>query len=342
MKVGIATCCVLIVVLCAPLTSPLALARDEYTWVGYTDEDGANWFEPSNWSPSTDAPPGSDDSVIIPATLQTNHKMPVISSSSEAYAQKLTINRSGSNIGKLTVLGSTSVLILGDGSARTSTINGQLVLGDHGSGSASTMKVNGDHTVIGAGGEILLVKQAIIDENTNNGSDKLTIKRSGQAACDDYPDGLACNVLLHGEGEVKVQLDNRGFVIADDEGLDLVLSDRTKTGTSDGWWIAESNARLVLQTKVNSSCHWHLGETNCDSQSTLFLDTGGCTAGFGPVTFTAGIFEVTGGNFCTSGNIVWKSVYDSGASEWTAPAFKVTSDKTAKFGSGAVSCTACP
>lgn len=321
------------------IASPLTYAFSDTAWTSNTETDKSNWFNANNWDNGV---PTSGDNAIIPASVGQGREMPVIASSSPAYAQKLTIYRSGSDVGRLTVQGSTSVLILGDGSARTSTINGRLVLGDHGSGSASTMKVNGDHTIIGAGGEIFLVKEAIIGENTDNESDKLTIKRSGQSACDDYPDGLACNVLLHGEGEVKVQLDNRGYVVADEPGLDLILSDRTKTGTSEGWWIAEANGRLVLRTKINSSCHWHLGETEVGSASTLLVDSGGCTAGFGPVTFTAGVFQVDGGNFCTSGNIVWKSVYDSGASAWTEPAFKVAAGKTAKFGGGGVSCSACP
>ncbi|MBE7458682.1 MAG: hypothetical protein HS102_19040 [Planctomycetia bacterium] len=97
----------------------------------------------------------------------------------------------------------------------------------------------------------------MIDEYTNDGDDKLTLKRSGGSACEDYPDGLDCNVLLHGTGTIKVQLDNRAFVLGD---YAIVLDDRAKTGTSEGWWIAENNGSLTITCDVSGAGHWFLAD----------------------------------------------------------------------------------
>lgn len=318
----------------------LVHAFDDRNWTSNTSSDKANWFNPNNWNGGV---PTSSDHAIIPASLSGSREMPVIYSSDGsqiAYAQKITVNASGSDIGTLDIYGSNSLLILGDGSARTSTVHGKFRIGQHGAGTNTTVKIRGDHTIQGAGGEIVLEKDALIDEYTNDGDDKLTLKRSGGSACEDYPDGLDCNVLLHGTGTIKVQLDNRAFVLGD---YAIVLDDRAKTGTSEGWWIAENNGSLTITCDVSGAGHWFLADLGANG-STLEVGTNGCVSAAGPVLFKEGQFRLSGGDFCTTGDMLWKSVCgDGGCTFKTQPKFFVDNGRTATFGlGGAGTCGSCP
>ncbi|MBE7458681.1 MAG: hypothetical protein HS102_19035 [Planctomycetia bacterium] len=85
-----------------------AYAAGDRTWVSNTSTDKANWFNDTNWSPSI--VPTSSDHAIIPASLSGSREMPVIYSSDGsqiAYAQKITVNASGSDIGTLDIYGAT-------------------------------------------------------------------------------------------------------------------------------------------------------------------------------------------------------------------------------------------
>lgn len=282
--------------------------------------------------------PTGDDNVTIPASVTSGRQLPVIPASQQqqtAYAKTLTINRSGSNVGTLTIQGATSSLVLGDGTTQTSTIDGKLVVGTHGEGYNSTLTIHGNHTIQGAGGEILMEKVAMIGEYTDCGSDSLTIKRSGGSPCDPYPDGLSCNVLLHGEGIIRVALDNRAFVRADYLGLNL--EHRFKTGTSEGWWIVESGGTLNINCVIACACHWRMVHTQVENgelvnEPKMHLSGFGHVGSSGPFEFRNGLVLIKDGSFCTTGDIVWKSTVVQGGSLTTSPRFQVGNDVAASFG----------
>lgn len=291
------------------------------TWTA--NHDSRTWNDALNWNNGV---PNSAFNAIIPAVPEGNaNKFPRLNNSESRAAGKVTIQVSANGRGKIEVLDN-ATLTLGNGT-QTSMINGDIILGD-GNG-AGTLKIEGAHTIQGEGGTIHLENSdSAIKEN--NGSDSLVLQSS--TSCDPT-DPPSCTMLLHGEGDVQIQLDNRAYVVADK--THLILSTAAKTGSSVGHWVAEITGTLEVDTTVTGACSWALVDT--EYGGTILVDAG-CVAGTGPVTIYKGILDVRAGtHFCTTGNLTWQSVSSGGS--WSRPRIKTTSTSSAFFGG---TCTSCP
>lgn len=243
----------------------------------------------------------------------------------------MTIQVSGGTRGKIEIWGS-STLILGDGSAQTSTLDGDLYVGENAS-IPGKLQIDGAHTLQGDGGVIHLVNfDSTIEEKDATG-DSLIIQ-SSDGSCTGESNDRSCSVLVHGTGQVLVELDNRAWVVSDANGL--TLGRESKTGTSTGFWVAENNATLHVETEVTGGCAWQVIDVG-DTNSTIWIkDTGGVQA-TGPVVLKEGCLKCQG-PFCTTGKLTWKSVTSG-----EGPAIRVYPEITATFGLGGASpCASCP
>ncbi|GMU38845.1 MAG: hypothetical protein KJ057_15470 [Phycisphaerae bacterium] len=326
---------ILIAVLtCAACAGEPAFAQlTQTTWDG---SEGTNWFEGDNWSGSV--VPDDTFEAVIPHNPTGGSVWPVIDNSEvDAEAGKLTMTVSGGTRAKLTIK-SGSVLILGNGGALTSTVDGDLVLGD-GSLPYGSLKINGTHTITGKGGTIeLKEKSSIIPLND---TDDLLIL-TGDSGCTGYPDDRACSLTVFGIGYIAVRLDNRAFVVGKDASKPLKLDGYDMTGTSVGWWIAEDGGSIAIGTDITGACTW-LTKANAPGSFLLgHPDVGdGCVAATGEVILKSGLLSVLDGSrFCTSGKLTWKSVDVNGTPSQAQ--IVTTGAATATFGLGsASSCTAC-
>lgn len=323
-KIGVIIMAALIIAACVNGVA-LAQLADTY-WIGGTS---TNWFYDGNWDNNT---PNSSKHAIIPATTQSGRMPEIRDTSTTARAGKLTIQKSGNDFGTLFIDGG-CVLELGDGNARTSTLDGDVTISrdHHGPG---TLKVRGDHTIEGDGGTIILDKDSLIDEYTDNGNDKLTLKSTG--SCGDP----TCSIVLTGIGRVGVALDNRAYVVADNSGQ-ITLEDRDKTGTSSGSWIVKGGATLKVSCHVTGACNWFSEDDNYPGKIELTANEG-CVRGAGDLTLTAGSLTCFANTqFCTTGKLTWKSVANSSGT--TSPKIFTTSTSSATFGlGGASTCPSCP
>jgi len=240
----------------------------------------------------------------------------------------MTVN--GGTRSSLLVDGS-STLILGNGT-QTSTIDGDLTIGIPGDN--STLEILGTHTIQGTGGIIRLRKYSLI--NPAAGGGELTIKSTGACA------SRACSVVIHGEGEINVELDNRAYVVADTL---IRLASADKTGNSAGYWIAENNGTFAVACEVNGACHWQIVDLIDTASQFVIIEALGCVAATGPVTLESGslVLELDT-QFCTTGALTWRSVcIDGGCSGTTSPSIATTGTSSAVFGlGGAATCSACP
>lgn len=163
----------------------------------------SSWTEGGNWSFGV---PDSSLCAVIPANDgEDKHFNVVIPGSTTASCKTLTIGNEGDDKSTLFLTGG-STLILGDGGALTSTIDGQFDLSVAPT-TPATLKINGDHTIQGNGGVIVLVKGSVIEEYTD-ADDKLTLKATSTCS------SQSCGMTLKGDGYLKVNFDNRAYVIA--------------------------------------------------------------------------------------------------------------------------------
>lgn len=289
------------------------------------------WDVDGNWSPNGE--PSEDDNVTIPADQD-----PYIPEDYEtAECRTLTMAVSGGTRSSLT-LQSGAILTLGNGGTLTSTVDGDIVLGD-GTLPYGSLKINGTHTITGKGGTIeLKEKSSIIPLND---TDDLLIL-TGDSGCTGYPDDRACSLTVFGIGFVAVRLDNRAFVVGKDASKPLKLDGYDMTGTSVGWWIAEDGGSIAIGTDITGACTWLIKANSPGSFLLGHTDVDdGCVAATGEVILKSGLLSVLDGSrFCTTGKLTWKSVDVNGTPSQAQ--IVTTGDATATFGLGsASSCTAC-
>ncbi len=301
---------VLTVLVGVPLAPVTPVFAEDIIWVG---NDGDSWHDRRKWNPRQ--VPTANDRAII-----KNNTRCVIQYTPEAKCQRIRIKGSGSIVELL----SGANLILGDGGTRTSKIldKGRLELG------SATLKINGDHTIIGDFGEIELQSVgARIVENDAQANDVLTLEGT---ACPtrEVP---ACPLQLRGAGRIEVTLVNNAYVIADHKDSDLNLVTNDKSG--DGSWIVENGGNLVLKgIMVTGGATWQA--TDRYYGGTIVI------AHWEPSVFSWGNVYITGegvglwvqggGQFCTSGNLEFKSVSTIG--DPTTPQIKVAAGASAGFG----------
>ncbi len=291
------------------------------TFVG----NGTSWTDSGNWDNGV---PDSSKCAVIPADDGENeHFNVVIPGSTTASCKTLTIGNEGDDKSTLFLTGG-STLILGDGGTLTSTIDGQFDLSVAPT-TPATLKINGDHTIQGNGGVIVLVKGSVIEEHTD-ADDKLTLKATSTCS------SPSCSMTLKGDGYIDVNFDNRAYVIANDH---IRLENRSKTGTADGWWIVNDVGLLTVSTLVTGACAWYIESDSEDNRISLSEDAG-CVNGSGPVTLKAGELDCQcGTTFCTTGKLTWKSVTSGGGT--TEPRIRTRSTSLATFGLGGASSCSC-
>lgn len=111
----------------------------------------------------------------------------------------------------------------------SSTVDG-LVLWDGKILIDASLTITGNGGVIQGGSGLEGPGRAVID--ANDAAYVLTIAGA-------TPGNPATSLSITHAGEIKAKLDNRAYVIATDERNELRLTTRDKTGTSDGYWIAD-------------------------------------------------------------------------------------------------------
>lgn len=235
--------------------------------------------------------PSANDNVVI-----TADQHPYIPEAyQQAVCRTLTMEVSGSGRSTLT-LQSDAHLTLGDGNARTSRVDGDILIGDV--LPVAQIRINGVHTITGRGGTIELTHKATIVPH-NGSNDKLII--TGDSSCTGYPSDRSCGLMIWGNGTIAVPFDNRAFVAGRDDST-LTLANYDVTG--HGYWIAEGNGGLKFLTDVTGACTWlidgisggtfHIGDSNGV----------GCVAATGPVIIKNGAMIVNDGSrFCTHGKL---------------------------------------
>jgi len=317
------------------------------------------WHIQQNWS---DGVPDATKDAIIPS----GQTCVIHNSQGHAYAK--TINLGG------TLIVDKRNLTLGDQdypySATTSTIDGLLLIdaGDD-EGVYARLKISGEHTIVGTNGIIQMAYEtpepeddpvrAIIVQDTSN-DDLLILDHTcaGDVSRD-------CGLSLTGTGEVRVQLDNRSFVVADFDHWDyrLHLTNRPKTSTAKGYWICENGGTMAIETTVTGCGDWRSVDVNCTDACTVRRGIGcggtfiipwqsdGCVSGTGDVTLQAGCglyddhqLKVQDNQFSTSGRLLWQSLEGQGgeASFISNPAILVFPDAIARFNCSGTGCESCP
>ncbi|MCC7292943.1 MAG: hypothetical protein IT449_12850 [Phycisphaerales bacterium] len=172
-------------------------------------------------------------------------------------------------------------------------------------------------------------------EEYADGDDKLILKATSTCS------NQSCSMTLRGDGHIKVNIDNRAYVIADDH---IWLEDRAKTGTSDGWWWVKEAGTLEISAEVTGASAWYVDSDSADNK-VLLIEDSGCVKSSGPVTLLGGELSCPcGTTFCTTGKLTWKSI--AVGQNTTEPLIRTTSTSVATFGlggSGTCSCTtSCP
>lgn len=251
------------VLVCIAVTARPASATDK-TFTGGSDA----WNVGGNWTPNGE--PSSSDNVTVPYDQH-----PYIPAEyHDAACRTLTMQVSGGNRSSLTMQ-TDSVLTLGNGSTLTSSVDGDILVGDQ--LPVAYIKINGVHTITGAGGTINLThKAAIVPYNGSN--DKLIIM--GDSGCTGYPTSRSCSLTIYGNGTIAVPFDNRAFVVGTDN-QELHLTTYDMTGTSYGYWVAEGGGSLRFLTDVGGACTWLI-----DGASTGNIYIGDQSSGVGCVAAT--------------------------------------------------------
>lgn len=314
-------------IVCVACLNGAAFAQlTQTTWQGDVSTD---WFWGPNWDNGV---PTESYHANIPYNPSGGSVWPVIDDNQQvAEAGKLTITVSGGTRATLTITAG-ATLVLGDGSAQTTTIHGDVYLGTDATGSNyGILEIDGNHIIQGAGGTITMrdFNHTKINEHDGTG-DYLTLQSS--SICSPLAHG--CTMLMHGSAEIHVGMDNRAFVVSDDSCLKL-KSD-AKTGTSAGSWEVENGAEFHVEAGVTGACAWEI--TDVDGGQFIVEDSGFVCAS-GPVTINAGellCYE----QFCTSGKLILKSI-SKGGGLYTNPRVYVVGGKQARFG-GSVNCASCP
>ncbi|KAA0222961.1 MAG: hypothetical protein HS102_08955 [Planctomycetia bacterium] len=295
--------------------------------------ENRNWLNDNNWQGGSR--PTASNRAIIPANAA---RMPLIDNdTTDAVAGAITIE-AGAKIN----VEEGATLILGDGNAQTTTLDGELFLGRSGH-EHGVLKINGDHTIQGEGGVIHMIHydSTKIIENDGTG-DELTLQ-SSNTSCSGWPQDRDCTVVLRGGGEIHVALDNRAYVVGD---LDcLRLKDEPKTGSSAGFWVVENDTEFHVMTTVTGACAWQCIDTTAPLGGTFKIEYGeGCVAATGPVTLYAGTLEC-GASFCTAGKLTLKSVAcDDCVDDKSEPRIIAHVSVSTTFGLGTASpgCASCP
>ncbi len=287
------------------------VAAEVKTWV-WVAPDPPSWHRRGNWSPP--GRPRAGDRAII-----ANNTRCEIDNTRDAECRRIKINGSGSIVELL----SGAVLTLGDGNARTSKILdwGRLELGN------ATLKINGDHTIIGDFGEIELQSAgARIVETEGEGEHVLTLEG---IVCPTR-EAPVCPLVLHGTGDIEVTLVNTAYVKADRQSSYLNLTTNDKSG--DGYWIAEEGGILALKAiMVTGAATWQAVDR--DYGGKILLSAYASVMGTGKVYVTGegvGLEVQSLGTFCTTGNLEFKSVPTESGS--TTPAITVEGGGGAGFG----------
>lgn len=344
MRIFVLICTILVIGIAIVAAGPVMAFLQDCSGPTTTTFDGGgngtSWTDGDNWDNGV---PTASLCAVIPADsgMSQHFDVEIPANTSNAVCKTLTIEKDGSQKSTLTVKKG-AVLTLGDGSARTSTIDGRLTVGqDNVEDGEATLKIYGDHTIQGQGGDILLKDyETVVDEKDATG-DKLTLK-SSNTSCSGYPESRACTLMLHGEGHIEVETDNRAYVVSDV--FCLVLEENPKTGTSVGYWVAENGAELHAKILVTGACEWQLVDVDGDYTGGVISVQcpAGCVAGSGPVTILNGQLNCER-PFCTTGKLTFKSIAYSGGT--TEPSISAEADAPATFGQGAMatcsSCSAC-
>ncbi|GMU37227.1 MAG: hypothetical protein KJ057_06420 [Phycisphaerae bacterium] len=312
------------------LTMPASAQLTDKEWLGV---ENRNWLNDNNWQGGSR--PTASNRAIIPANAA---RMPLIDNdTTDAVAGAITIE-AGAKIN----VEEGATLILGDGNAQTTTLDGELFLGRSGH-EHGVLKINGDHTIQGEGGVIHMIHydSTKIIENDGTG-DELTLQ-SSNTSCSGWPQDRDCTVVLRGGGEIHVALDNRAYVVGD---LDcLRLKDEPKTGSSAGFWVVENDTEFHVMTTVTGACAWQCIDTTAPLGGTFKIEYGeGCVAATGPVTLYAGTLEC-GASFCTAGKLTLKSVAcDDCVDDKSEPRIIAHVSVSTTFGLGTASpgCASCP
>lgn len=323
-------CIILIVaiVLFSCVSAPAVAQLTNTTWTA--GDSTRDWSTSNNWNNGV---PTSSHHAIIPATTLSG-RMPRLNGGESRTAGKLTLEVDGSDRGKIEVWGN-STLILGDGSAQTSMIDGDLYVGEDAS-HPGKLKIDGAHTLQGDGGVIHLVNFDSTIEEKDSAGDSL-ILQSSDGSCTGESNDRSCSVLVHGTGQILVELDNRAWVVSDANGL--TLGGEGKTGTGAGFWVAENDATLHVETEVHGGCAWQVIDVG-DTNTTIWIKSSGCVQATGPVVLKEGCLKCQG-PFCTTGKLTWTSVTSGGGS--SSPAIRVYPEISATFGlGGASACASCP
>lgn len=275
------------------------------TWTGLFDDD---WHNDLNW---TNGSPDLDQRAVI-----NNKVTVVIDDSQAAIADSIEIDPGA----KLIILdGATLELTNCDDAGTCSPDPGQehpdsLIKGDVQLEKGAELTISWNLTVQGDGGKItgLSTGGTAAGIITGTAGKILTIDNGGAD-----PTLRADSLLVHGFLNVKVELVNNAFVVADNGILNLSNSD--KSGDS-GYWVAENDEYLLVNATVTGTSEWLL----IDDKSAVIKFNQANTSLGGLFRIEKGTLDVDQ-NIETSGGLDFKSV---GAFH---PQIDVASGKTAEF-----------
>ncbi|RJP32744.1 MAG: hypothetical protein C4547_13590 [Phycisphaerales bacterium] len=316
-----------------------AVAQDSTTWEG---DSGESWYE-EKWS--NGVPTASLEAIINNGTVP--HVPP---NANAAVCKKLTIANAENFTGTSLTIKAGGRLIVGDGTSATSvldaednvlTIEGGTVDPELDGGK---LLISGVQTFTGAGSIVLELydgtRTSLIAEATDD-EDRLILGSD----CGFSPIEQSCSIRLIGQGDVQVALDNRAFVISNDgnynSGVGLHLSTRQKItdDEAEGYWIAQADSILWVDTLVTGPGEWHVTDPAC--QGAIIVGHGGndgCVVGSGKVILNTGCgglsghtLKVENNTFSTTGRLVGESVYSDDEGKWTRPTIAAPGG-TAMFG----------
>jgi len=325
---------------------PNAVAQSPIVWDG---PDQGSWANGANWQ-GGDPPTANDVAQISNGTV-------AYVDTEDAVCKTLLItndpNKSGSGLRVL----NDGILTVGDGSSGTSElVNNDNKLKIEGGG---TLLISGVQTFQGTGAIRLLDDDDDGGETAriaaaDDGDDQLILSTD----CTSSPIATSCSIKLLGMGEVAVSLDNKAFVIADEDTyaarLHLTTYPKTTSGGAEAYWICENGGTMWIETTVTGSGHWHVRDITCsaactsareiDCNGTIEIPQNvgdGCVYGTGDVILEAGCgpdndhqLKVKQNSFCTTGELTWRSVdIDTPTGSATSsPAILVLTGCSALFG----------
>ncbi len=302
--------CAGLVCLAAPV---LALAQLDVTV--FEAMQGNSWFTEANWDPAI------PDETMRAVILEGEDCIIPTEAETEAEAGELVMQ------GDSTLLiEEEATLILGDTEEEEyfSFIDDGAVMtiGEGNPNIDSFLLIRGVHTITGDGGAIHMDGKPIIDHHSDPGPSTDHLTTEGSCTSTLVRD---CSLAIHGDGQIRVPMENNAFVIAD-AGV-MCLNHHQKTGECEGFWMAEGGGTLLVQTLMTGTATWMAQDTDLgllnggniiigeDAQTT------GCVAAEGDVIVTgqgASLFVSEHGYFCTSGALVHRSL-DNGMAGPTAP-----------------------